>query len=427
MKKWIAIPAAVFTFFSGLFAVLNPFWWLASQINPHSKVQIRWTLKSKLLYKLEILIQNFFGVIIPGLRRAWIQEIEKAYPDDIPAATPTSVPEFDWKNKSLDEFAREYRILQKPAVLRGFLKQDPEFGGWDYHELIQRFGEEEVTLTCPVKDGYIGKFKELNVPGVYLHNSEVLLKKYPDLYKKMGLGLIAKKLTQGLLFSGVGQIFVGRKKTGTWWHCAGGINFFLMLEGQKKWGFIDPQYSPLVFPLTAGAGTNSIYYISATGMDSKIYDGYYEKLSAIDRKALDEGQKVQVSEKMLKLFRSVERTETVLNPGDVLLIPAWWWHDVENITDTTVAVATRWFDPNWPTLANQVFDKGTRLNAAYFHYAFSNALEQTLVRKDKTLDLTSYSSKEVLTPLTRGNQITRYGGEVSEKISEYYKRFGYER
>ena len=42
------------------------------------------------------------------------------------------------------------------------------------------------------------------------------------------------------------------------------------------------------------------------------------------------------------LMMSCPRVEVVLEPGDVLINPPWWWHEIENVSETTVAVATRW-------------------------------------------------------------------------------------
>ena len=42
-------------------------------------------------------------------------------------------------------------------------------------------GEEDVFLTTKEIDGYPGKLKEVNDNSVYLHNSEKLFNKYPEI------------------------------------------------------------------------------------------------------------------------------------------------------------------------------------------------------------------------------------------------------
>ncbi len=425
MKFLISVLATIVTLTSGVIILLNPFWWTKNKINSFSKVNLNWSKKTSFLYRLDILFQNIFGYENKLLRHSWIKKIESEYLQKQFSGPRVALPEFDWNNRPLKEFETNYRLKQHPVVLRNYLAKDEDYSKWDIDELIAEFGNEEVTLTCPVFDGYQGKLNEINIDGVYLHNSEILLKKHPELHKKMGFNLIASELAKDLMFSGVAQLFAGRKKTGTWWHCAGGMNIFLMLEGQKKWSFIDPEFSPLMFPKSVGTGA-SAYYISEAGISSNVYKNNFEKLSSKDKDSINDSQKSFISPKMKELFESVSRYEVVLNPGDVLLIPAWWWHDVENITDSTVAVASRWFDPSRPKLSNTIFDVGTRLNPDFFMTAIGAALSQTLVNKDRTLNLKSTNLKEHLTMRTRANNMSNYG-KVNEDINLYYKRFGLDR
>lgn len=54
------------------------------------------------------------------------------------------------------------------------------------------------------------------------------------------------------------QLIVGygkatsKETTGTGWHCAGGSNWFAQVVGRKRWWFMDPEYSPYMFPLRGG-------------------------------------------------------------------------------------------------------------------------------------------------------------------------------
>jgi ribosomal protein L16 Arg81 hydroxylase len=74
------------------------------------------------------------------------------------------------------------------------------------------------------------------------------------------------------------------------------------------------------------------------------------------------------------LWRYCPRYETVLEPGDVLFNPSWWWHRIMNESSPTIGCATRWvIIPNLST--NTLFD--------FYHqwcsYFFCNAL--TLIGK----------------------------------------------
>ena len=43
-----------------------------------------------------------------------------------------------------------------------------------------------------------------------------------------------------------------------------------------------------------------------------------------------------------RLFQNCPHQEVILEPGDVLLIPPYYWHSVRNLDSRTHAVATRW-------------------------------------------------------------------------------------
>jgi hypothetical protein len=42
------------------------------------------------------------------------------------------------------------------------------------------------------------------------------------------------------------------------------------------------------------------------------------------------------------LFQYCPVYTAVLEPGDVLFNPPFWWHSIKNITETSTAVASRW-------------------------------------------------------------------------------------
>ena len=48
-----------------------------------------------------------------------------------------------------------------------------------------------------------------------------------------------------------------------------------------------------------------------------------------------------ISEQGYELWRYVPKYEAHLDPGDVLFNPAWWWHWVDNTSETSIGVANR--------------------------------------------------------------------------------------
>ena len=114
---------------------------------------------------------------------------------------------------------------------------------------------------------------------------------------------------------GYEQIFVGRQGTGTPFHHAAVYNWFYQVDGKKHWWFIDPYDSFLTYPVAILG--------RAAGFSFCLFPYEY-------------------NEKAFPLFQYCPMYSAVLEPGDVLFNPPWWWHAIKNVTETTVAVASRW-------------------------------------------------------------------------------------
>jgi hypothetical protein len=65
-------------------------------------------------------------------------------------------------------------------------------------------------------------------------------------------------------------------------------------------------------------------------------------------------------------FLKIPRYETVLEPGDFLFNPSWYWHAVKNKTDYTIAVANRYLSAN--ALSFQKNEFPTMLNNTFFTF-----------------------------------------------------------
>lgn len=141
------------------------------------------------------------------------------------------------------------------------------------------------------------------------------------------------------------QIFLGGSETGTGLHCANKFNLFVMVYGQKRWTFVHPKHSPWLYPISQKNFQFVYAPISATfGYDAQQYP----------------------------LIQHVPRYTTVLNPGDVLVNPPWWWHAVENLTPASIGVATRWMTAwesvdGWKT--NPIFSALEKLSLHYWKFA----------------------------------------------------------
>ncbi len=222
------------------------------------------------------------------------------------------VPEYDWENGNPKEFYETFVKTPHPVVLRGFLK-GTEIMDYNFENMMSLFGDEDVLLANPEEqDGYKGKLRDVQNPKIYLHNSEILFNKYPAFWKMLKTDRLEPYMQKKSSFA---QFFIGRGGTGAPFHNANGWNFFYMVDGVKRWHFVDPYDFYLAYP----------FYFSglATALLLALYPDKYD-------------------ENAMPAFKYCPYYVTELQPGDVLLNPAWWAHGIKNITDKSVGVATRW-------------------------------------------------------------------------------------
>ncbi len=93
------------------------------------------------------------------------------------------IPEYDWKNGDPDTFFKTFVKRPHPVVLRGFMNDQALLKELSWDSVLGKYGDEDVLLTKKELDGFLGKLKEVNSPNIYLHNSEKLFNKYPEIRK----------------------------------------------------------------------------------------------------------------------------------------------------------------------------------------------------------------------------------------------------
>ncbi|CAK9251140.1 unnamed protein product [Sphagnum jensenii] len=222
------------------------------------------------------------------------------------------IPEFDWINKSPQEFYETFATIKHPVVLRGFMNGSALLTEFSWANILKNFSDERVFLTSEQQDGYDGLLKEVNDPGTYLHNSERIFMKYPKIRKYFEYHKLDDYLRMKI---GYEQLFAGREGTGTPFHHAAVHNWFYMIDGTKKWWFVDPYDTVLGYPIA--------YFGRAAAALQVLfpYEGNLEDYP---------------------LFKYCPIYSTELNPGDVMYNPPMWWHAIKNTSPYTVAVASRW-------------------------------------------------------------------------------------
>jgi hypothetical protein len=222
------------------------------------------------------------------------------------------LPTFDWKNGNPQDFYENFIKRPHPVVLKGFMKDTKLIKECTFDNILKKFGDETVLLTSKEMDGYEGKLKEVNNSNIYVHNSEVLFKKYPYLFEILETSKLEPYTHMKAAYS---QIFMGKYGTGTGLHSASNWNLFYMIDGSKKWYFIDPNDICFQYPMyQPGVAANTALCV---------HPDVYEHETCL-------------------LSEYCPYYTCVVEEGDVLFNPPWWFHSIKNISEKTFAIASRW-------------------------------------------------------------------------------------
>lgn len=252
----------------------------------------------------------------------------------------TPLPEISIDELTPELVAKVSDNFSKPFVIRGLIKDFDCVKKWNIDYFEKEYGNIEMLsfsdsksvsysntqstkLKNCNKDSNLCSMKEITKgirygEPVYVNNISALFTESEQARKELNLDKMSHIMNSKMLKYPqkdnhfLSQLFFGGKNTGTNLHCASNINFFFNIYGIKHWSFIDPKYTHLIKCQTSDKGLFSISE-----------DDYFSK---------DPNNP----------FFKIPRFETILQPGDFLFNPAWYWHAVKNKTDYTIAVANRY-------------------------------------------------------------------------------------
>lgn len=223
------------------------------------------------------------------------------------------------------KFFQEYVKRPHPVVIRGLAKDLPAVVKWNKAYMEERYGDTEVLVdtikyNLEKSDIYFNEAhttlrEAVNTAGAYLNASSDVFRVNPELEEDLAPIQEWAKYLHGakLLMS---QAFMGFKSEGAPFHCASAWNFFIMIDGEKEWTFVNPEYS-----LQMGA----IVHPSVISVESCV---------------TGKGGTWRDTQELYTKY--CPRFKTVVRKGDVLLNPPWWWHEIKNITPFTIGVSSRW-------------------------------------------------------------------------------------
>lgn len=232
-----------------------------------------------------------------------------------------------------------------PFVMRGIELKCFETMRFD--NLMKVAGNNKVYMSpsseksCP--DNVFTELKNILENKCYITNSTNLFHYYKDLLPDSDMDII-KDAIDGYMKNDSKQLFLGIKKgTGTALHAAYTNNFYLMIQGRKKWTFFNPNHLALLYPAFQKTG---IYIASETRFINMDTDEFSYKFP---------------------LINYAERYEIELQEKDILYNPMSWFHSVYNITEVSVACSTRWSNP-WVLPDTHMLRYGHMINPELRNY-----------------------------------------------------------
>jgi len=264
-------------------------------------------------------IEHFTGSS-PIARRAQAMrgQIANAAPREQARFTP--VPRVEGLDRA--SFLSSYVQTDTPVVLAGAARDWPAVAKWTPDWFADRFGDHEVRLlNAAVEDIARPDWRPVEqtlslreVIETITRGSDLYSRFLPLLHDFPGLAADFDETWLAGLRNSVStgrnyQLFIGGPGSNTALHTAMGSNLFVQVHGRKRWRIVSTRFTQRLHP----AMQRSPYFFSPLDLDSPN-------------------------------LRGVSGWETILEPGDVLYNPPFYWHQVRNLT-ATIGVGFRYYAP----------------------------------------------------------------------------------
>jgi hypothetical protein len=341
--------------------------------DPHSRGwQLPWTLRVR--HRLVLTLARYFGMLRMQGRLAALAEQTLAWcraNPPSPAELELEMPILDARTIDPSEFYRRWVANPRPVVLRGLASDSPAVREWT-PEYFRRYAADIAPVSSTGADtgsvmrstlgeylDYIAANQDLpleqRTEPRYLANFANLCNSHPELLDQLALDRVAPFLVGAKRADSVGaHLFIGLSGTGTPFHCAVAPNWFVQVQGRKRWTFVHPDHTPMMYSVIGGDA-----YFAGSLLE---YPEPSPEEMAVD----------------FPLWQFCPRYEVVLEPGDVLYNPPWYWHRIRNETSPTIGAASRWVILPFAR-SNKLFDFFLTYHASFF----ANVLGLLCTRADE--------------------------------------------
>lgn len=234
------------------------------------------------------------------------------------------------KAPSAELFTRGYEDKRKPVIIEGMLTKWPAITQWNTNYFREQIGNVIVPLRVkpqsappgyfagkpdeklPLKQMQLAKYLDLIETGrstdVYLSGVSI-----PDFFPSLENDIpnLPYINTTGKIKK---QLWLGIKGTVAPLHCDIWDNFLCQVSGTKRLVLFDSRDTSCLYPYSS---FSKAPHISKMNIDS-------------------------VDTNEFPRFKEVVGYEGIIEPGDVLFMPAGWWHQVWTL-DESISVNFWWF------------------------------------------------------------------------------------
>jgi hypothetical protein len=214
-------------------------------------------------------------------------------------------------------FVRSYFERSRPVILAGLARRWPAIERWSHEWLAREYGGESVCITdygdpdfVPLRDA-IGRIARGESR---FARFGTLLQNRPELVADLDLAALAR-LRPRLSRETSLQFFVAGAGSVSPLHADATCNFHVQIHGEKVWRIIEPRFNPAMRPLALGA------------------PHFKSPLAPFDVGAPEAGDAPRF-----------DVLEAVLEPGDVLFNPSFFWHEVR-YRSPSISAGVRWVSP----------------------------------------------------------------------------------
>lgn len=305
-----------------------------------TNVDISYTLKNKYKYLwFQRWLKDDWAYDLQYEKKLYIETLNYLKNNYTPLKEPIQLENVN-PDINPEDFIKEYVNNPKPVVIKGLMKNKNLFEKWSRENLLKNYGTIKVIVSDLGKSAGDGfwrpndstyapmwetSLKDALNPECkgYLYGYGKIFEDCKELDDDLGDYVsVLKSFLPSMSLHVYKEVFIGNKAhkddEGTVFHCANEFNFMMMVKGKKRWQFISPEHTYLcgmmIHPSSLHCSAN------VTGHKNTWRD-------------LDE------------LYSYIPVYECILEEGDVLLNPPWWWHSVKNLTDFTIGIPTRWAVP----------------------------------------------------------------------------------